>query len=73
MGISSGDFGHGFAHAGVRFCAVSDDVQIRYPPVEHLDMTLGALRQLRIMSDHDDGGAVIVDLFEQLHHLSGHG
>ena len=53
---------------GMRFVGL----EIRDLAVDHLHVAVRAAGELRIVRDHDDGGAHLVDLLEQVHDLACH-
>ncbi len=46
--------------------------EVRDLAVDHLHVAMRAAREFRIVRDHDDGGAHLVDAFEQVHDLARH-
>ena len=46
--------------------------QIDHLPVDDVHFALRANRELRVMGHHDDGGAVAMQLLEQLHDAARH-
>ena len=47
-------------------------LEVRDLAVDHLHVAMRAARQLRIVRDHDDGGAHLVDALQQVHDLARH-
>jgi len=46
--------------------------QIHHLPVDDVNFTLRAYRKLGIVGDHDDGGAVAMQFFEQIQNAARH-